>query len=120
MAGKKLTLRIAARNDNEVAGVATSKAVTVRAGTISVTRRPSTSGTAKVGHTLKYVAGATSPSNTTRSYRWLRNGHAISGATHSSRKLTSSDKGRKISLKVTYRKTGYTTVTSTTAARKVS
>ena len=120
MSGKSLTLRVRAKNDNDVAGVATSNGVVVKAGTISVTRKPSISGTAKVGRTLKYVAGSTSPSTTSRTYRWLRDGRAISRATSTSRKLTSADKGHQISLRVTYRKTGYTTVGSTTASKKVS
>jgi hypothetical protein len=115
MARRTLTLRVVARNDNPTPGVATSKGVVVRPGTITVTKRPSISGTARVGRTLKYVAGRTSPSTTSRTYRWLRDGRAISGATRTTRTLTSADRHHKISLRVTYRKTGYTTVASTTA-----
>ena len=116
---KTLTLGVRAYNDNPDEGVTTSKGVAVRAGTISFTTRPTISGTAKVGHTMKYVAARTTPSVTYRSYRWLRAGKPISGATGYSRKLTSSDRGHTISLKVTYRRTGYTTAYATTVSQRV-
>ena len=116
---KTLVLKVTATNDNPTPGKATSTGALVRAGTIAFAKVPSISGTAKVGKTLKYVAGTTTPSTTSRSYRWLRDGRSISGATHSSRTLTRSDKGHKVSLKVTYRRTGYTSRAVTTVSKKV-
>ena len=52
-------------------------------------------------------------------YQWLRNGKAIKKATKASYKLTATDKGRKVSVKVTYSKAGLTTVVKTSAAKKV-
>ena len=93
----------------------------MRAGILTVTRKPRITGTSRVGKSVKYVAGTTSPPTTTRTYRWLRGGKPISGATKPTRTLTKADKGHTISLRVTYRKTGYTTVVSTTArTRKVT
>jgi len=80
------------------------------------TRRPTPSiaGTAKVGKTLKlkkksYDAGVS------KSYQWLRNGKAIKGgaAKKSSYKLKSSDKGKRIQVRVTASKAGFDTVVLT-------
>ena len=52
-------------------------------------------------------------------YQWLRNGKAIKKATKASYKLTAKDKGKKVSVKVTYSKAGLTTVVKKSAAKKV-
>ena len=52
----------------------------------------------------------------TLGYQWLRNGVAISGATGSTYKLTATDKGKRITVRVTGTKTGYTTLVKTSAA----
>ncbi|MEN0069411.1 MAG: glycoside hydrolase family 3 N-terminal domain-containing protein, partial [Propionicimonas sp.] len=78
--------------------VSVAKSVTVK-GSLSLAN-PSVSGTVKVGKTVKakvssYTSGAK------LSYQWYRSGKAISGATKSSYKLVKSDKGKKVSVKVT-------------------
>ena len=75
-------------------------------------------GTATVGHVLTgsvttHTAGAT------LSYQWLRNGAAISGGTRSTHTVVAADKGKKLSVKVTEKKTGYLTITLTSAATTV-
>ncbi|MBK7821914.1 MAG: hypothetical protein IPJ61_12775 [Tessaracoccus sp.] len=52
------------------------------------------------------------------SYRWLRNGKAVKGAAKSTYKLKKADKGKKITVKVTGKKSGYTTVAKTSKATK--
>ena len=42
-------------------------------------------------------------------YKWLRDGKAISGATKSSYRLVEADKGKKISVMVTQASKGYYT-----------
>ena len=54
------------------------------------------------------------------SYQWYRNGAKISGATKSTYKLTKSDKGKKITVKVTGKKSGYLTVAKASAAKTVA
>ena len=44
------------------------------------------------------------------SYRWYRNGKPIAGATKKSYKVKKADAGKRLRVKVTARKTGYTTV----------
>ena len=78
--------------------------------------KPTISGTAKVGKKLTAKPGTWKPSGVKRSYRWLRNGKSISGATKSTYTLKKADVGKKISVKVTGKKSGYTTKTVSSKA----
>ena len=49
-------------------------------------------------------------------YRWYRDGAQISGATAATYKLTTADRGKKITVAVKGSKAGYQTVTKTSAA----
>ena len=69
----------------------------------------------QIATTLKVSKGAYTPSSTKVTYRWLRNGASIKGATSSGYTLTSADRGKKVSVKVTLTKSGYTTRSYTTA-----
>ncbi|WP_243060830.1 hypothetical protein [Nocardioides sp. SR21] len=71
-------------------------------------------GTAKVGKTVKAVAGKTD--GATVKYQWLSGGKAIKGATKPSLKLTKALKGKKVSVKATYSKDGFLPVTQTSKA----
>lgn len=66
------------------------------------------SGKFAVGKTLKATSPVTSKS-ATLSYQWRANGKAVKGATGKSLKLTSKFKGKKISVVVTAKKSGYVT-----------
>ncbi|GAA5034821.1 immunoglobulin-like domain-containing protein [Microbacterium fluvii] len=95
----------------------TSSAKTVAKGTLS-TKTPTISGTAKAGKTLKAKTG-TWTSGTSFTYQWLRDGKAIKGASKSSYKVVSADRGHRVSVKVTGHLTGYTTVAKTSAKKYV-
>ena len=69
--------------------------------------RPKITGTAKVGKKLTASRGTWSLTGLSYSYRWLRDGKEITGATKSTYVLTKSDAGKKISVRVTARKKGY-------------
>ncbi len=77
---------------------------------------PTISGTKAVGYTLTANVGTWSPAATTYTYQWFRSGAAISGATARTYKLTSTDAGRTITVRVTGAKTGYVTKAVTSAA----
>lgn len=77
---------------------------------------PKITGTLAVGQTLTAVAGAWKPADVTLSYRWLRAGTPIAGATSSSYLLTPNDAARSIAVAVTGSKTGYTSATEVSAA----
>jgi len=71
------------------------------------------SGSATIGSTLTATSG-TADSGTTRSYTWYANGKQV-GQNKSTLKVLSSYKGKRITVKVTVKKTGYSTLTSTSA-----
>ncbi len=82
-------------------------------------------GTSRVGKTMSvnatpWLAGTYPTTTATMSYQWKRNGAAIKGATGRTYKLTSGDRGKRISVTVTAKRYGYTTGTVNTSSRKVS
>ncbi|MDF1487427.1 Ig-like domain repeat protein [Tessaracoccus caeni] len=86
------------------------------------TKTPKITGSAKVGKTLKVDSKsvAWTPAKVTLKYQWLRDGKSISGATKSSYKVTKSDAGKKLSVKVTGSKSGYKTVSKTSKTVSVA
>lgn len=76
---------------------------------------PTITGTAKVGQTLTAVPGTWDP-KPKFSYRWYRSGSSISGATKATYKLTKSDAGKTITVKVTGTLSKHQTVARTSAA----
>jgi hypothetical protein len=77
---------------------------------------PVITGTAAVGVSLKASAAVT-PGSATTTYEWLLNGAKISAATAKTYKVTSSDLGKKISVKVsetsgTFTKTSATSLST--------
>ena len=79
---------------------------------------PTIKGKAQVGKTLTAVAGTWGPAPVALTYQWLRNGVPIAGATGSKYKLKNKDKGKKISVRVTGAKAGYTSATATSPQTK--
>lgn len=84
------------------------------------TKRAYIVGTTKVGKKLSARVGSWSPAAKSYSYRWVRNGVPISGATAKTYKLTKSDKGKKISVQVTAKRSGKVNGVSTSTAKKIS
>ena len=62
---------------------------------------PSVSGKLSVGSTLTAVAAPWSPTPSSLSYQWYRNGSAISGATGTTYKLVRADSGKSLSVTIT-------------------
>jgi ELWxxDGT repeat protein len=115
--GGSLVLRVTGTADGKITAQRDSAGVTIVAaplGTLAKTPTPSIKGVAKVGRTLKVVK-RTYDSGVSKSYQWLRNGKAIKGgaAKKSSYKLRSADKGKRIQVRVTLKKSGFTTVVKT-------
>ncbi|HML49973.1 MAG TPA: Ig-like domain repeat protein [Propionicimonas sp.] len=69
---------------------------------LTATAAPRINGSAKVGSTLTAFAGTWTGTVTkpTFSYRWMRNGATITGATAASYKLTAADAGTSISVAI--------------------
>jgi hypothetical protein len=80
--------------------------------------KPTISGKAKVGRTLKVHAGAWGPAGVQLSYQWYRNGHAIKAANAQTYKLTKKDRSKKIAVKVSGSADGYASVAKKSKATK--
>ncbi|WP_353951886.1 carboxypeptidase regulatory-like domain-containing protein [Knoellia sp. S7-12] len=87
----------------------------IAAGTLTAPT-PTISGTKIVGSTLTAVPGTWGPAPVTLAFQWFRSGVAITGATASTYALTTTDKGKTLTVRVTGSKTGYTSVAKTSAA----
>ncbi|MET1038498.1 MAG: hypothetical protein ABW075_09500 [Aeromicrobium sp.] len=80
------------------------------------TKRPSIKGTTKVGKRLSIRSkGTWRAAGHTYRYQWLRNGTKISGATKTRYKLVKKDRRTKISVRVYAKRSGYPTVSATSA-----
>jgi hypothetical protein len=78
------------------------------------TSKPTILGLTTVGKRLTAVAGLWTR-GTTLGYAWYANGKAIKHATGKRLTLTKAQKGKRITVKVTGRQTGYTTASKTSA-----
>ncbi|HMQ64687.1 MAG TPA: CAP domain-containing protein [Arachnia sp.] len=86
----------------------------------STAPKPTISGTAQVGKKLTANPGAWKPSSAKLSYQWYRGSSKIAGATEKTYTPTKADKGRTVKVKVTAKKSGYTTTSKFSATRKVT
>lgn len=117
-AGKRITVTVTGRKANYTT-VSKTSAATKKVASLAFSKKPAPkiTGTVKVGKTLKVKLGTWAPkSGTTFSYAWFASGKAIPGATSSKLKLASAQKGTKITVKVTAKKTGYTATTKASKA----
>ena len=76
---------------------------------------PSVSGVAEVGRALTAITG-TWDAGVELSYQWLRDSAPIQGAVRSTYLVAPRDAGTQISVEITGRKTGFTSITRTSAA----
>lgn len=83
------------------------------------TKKPSISGTRKAGKKLTAKVGSWTPKPSSYSYRWYVNGKAISGATKSTYKVTKSVRGKKVTVRVSAKRSGYPTGSATSPAVKI-
>ncbi len=122
-AGKKITVTVTGKKANYTTVSKTSVA-TKKVASLAFTKKPAPklTGTVKVGKTLKVKLGTWAPKSGTKfSYAWFAAGKAIPGATSSKLTLTKALKGKKITVKVTAKKVGYTTtIKASKATAKVT
>jgi serine protease len=95
-----------------------ARAVTVQ-GFFVKQRSARTAGTFRVGRTVRALRGRWSPSPSTVTFQWLRNGHKIKHATHRRYRIKAKDWGKKISVKVTLKRAHYVTRAVRTGAKRV-
>ncbi|MFE4227271.1 hypothetical protein ACFRJ8_05225, partial [Arthrobacter sp. NPDC056886] len=89
--------------------------VTATLPALTATPTPTVSGSAKVGNTITAVPGTWLPAPVALTYQWYRSGVAITGASLPSYKLTASDIGKTITVRVKGKKAGFTTTSKTSA-----
>ena len=100
--------------------VQSSKELSATYVALGVVTKPKISGIPKVGKTLSVSSGSWSTSGVAFSYQWTRNGLAIPGATKKSYKVTATDKGKSISVRVTGAKRGKLSKTVATTSVKAN
>ncbi|MFC3372426.1 hypothetical protein [Glutamicibacter protophormiae] len=105
--GKKITVRVIAKRKGFGTGQAASNQVTVSGTTLSAKSKPKVTGTFRQNQTLKVSNGTWNAKPSSYSYSWYRNGKKISGATKSSYKLSPKDVGKKISVRVVAKRSGF-------------
>jgi surface antigen len=107
--GKRLHVVVTGtRSGFESRTAASDPTTAVVAGRFTTSPRPVLTGTARVGSLLRARTAAWSP-DAVLTYQWYRNGKAISGATGTSHRLTSADRGKRIHVVVTGTRDGYVT-----------
>lgn len=116
--GKLLKVRVRATKAGFVTAEKFSAARTISPGIFTPTKSVTVTGVYRFGQTLR-ISQAWSPAPTSTAYQWYRNGVAMKGKTGSSLKLSSSDIGAKISVKLTLRKDGFTSRSTSTVPTKV-
>ena len=117
-AGKKLTVAVTASATGFVTATVATPATTIGKPLVA-TPNPTVKGTHKVGKKLTAKSGKWKPAGVKFSYRWLRDGKTIEGATSSTYKVKSADKGHRVSVVLTGSKSGYTSVSKWSASKKV-
>ncbi len=111
--GKRITVMVTGSlAGHSTVGRTSAKTAKVGYGSLK-TAKPTISGTAKVGKKLKAKAGAWAPKGVKLTYQWYRAGKKITKATKATYTLGKADKGKRITVKVTGKKSGYTTAAKT-------
>lgn len=114
--GQPLRVKVTARRPGFVASSSLSSATTpVIAGRIKIAAGPTITGKPLVGSRVSVQAGSYGPAATNARRQWLRDGVPISGATGVSYRLSSRDLGRRLSVRLTLKASGYASRTVTTA-----
>lgn len=110
--GKKMTVKVTGKQAEYKTTTVTSKSTRkVKPGTI-VAGVTSVSGASPlVGQVVTVTASAAdwSPNTVALSYQWYRSGKAIKGANAADYSVTVADQGKKLSVKVSGKLSGYTT-----------
>ncbi|UOQ90942.1 carboxypeptidase regulatory-like domain-containing protein [Agromyces endophyticus] len=110
-AGKTITVRVTGSQT----GYATASKTSPATGKVYLAPTPTITGTPAVGATLTATAG-TWTTGSTLTYQWYASGTAITGATAKTLKLSSSQAGKQITVRVTGSLSGYTTTARTSTA----
>ena len=105
--------------DDGTADQTATATITSSAASFSMARPPRVVGTPRVGSRLRAAAGTWSPTPESVRYRWLRNGRAIARATRVAYRVVPKDRGRRISVRVTVRRPGFTSASAVARAVRI-
>ncbi len=109
--GKRITVKVTGKKRGYYTHSRTSaKTSAIAKGTMTASAATIT-GTPAVGRTLTAIHGAWTPTGVRYSYQWYRDTTPIRGATAKTRRISRSDVGHTIAVRITGRRTGYTTTT---------
>lgn len=109
--GKRITVQVTGKRS----GFATASKTSAATLKVARSSTPTISGSATTGKTLSAGVG-TWTSSTSFSYQWRANGTSIKGATSRTYKVANAHKGKRISVVVTGRKAGHTTLSRSSAS----
>ena len=113
--GKKITVKVTGSKTGYLLAVKSSVSTAAVIGVITA-GTPIISGSAEVGSTLSVSAGSWTPISVALSYQWLVDGVAVAGAIDANFTIRSVDAGATIAVKVTGSKSGYKSISETSAA----
>ena len=114
LTGKDAGTRISVRVTGTLAGYTIPGRTSPATAKVMKAGTPTIRGSRTTGSTLTVSRGSWT-GKTRFSYQWLRDGKPIRRATSSKYRLTRSDAGHRISVRVTGRRSGYATVAVTSA-----
>ncbi|MDR1430742.1 MAG: phage tail-type lysozyme domain-containing protein [Propionibacteriaceae bacterium] len=118
--GKQISVKVTGKAHGYMSKSQTSaKTKKVSALKLAATPSPKIVGTPGVGEKLGVDTGDWGPAPVNLSYQWLRDGKTITGAGKAAYTTSSSDRGKYLSVRVTGKKSGYTSVSKTSAKVKV-
>lgn len=115
--GRRISVRVNATHPDFGPALPVTKTVNVAAACVV---RPTFTGTLRVGRRLTGSKGTWRQVSHSFSYRWLRDGRPITGATRTTYTTTRADRGHLITFQVTAKRTGFPTVTAKSVARRIS
>lgn len=115
--GRRVSVRVDASKDEYGDALPVTTTVNVAAACVL---RPTITGILRVGRRLTGSKGTWRAPSHTFSYRWLRDGRPITGATRATYLTTRADRGRLITFQVTARRTGFPSVVAKSLARRIS
>ena len=114
--GSRIQVRVHVRKDGFVTNSALSySTAAIGYGRILSQTAPTITGSPRLGSSMSVSPGEHTPAGATVRYQWLRDGKVLTGATSRTRTVTVGDLGHRLSARVRFSASGYTTRTATTA-----
>ncbi|MCH8566193.1 hypothetical protein LTH96_10770 [Nesterenkonia sp. LB17] len=109
--GKRITVQVTGK----LSGYATASKTSAATLKVARSSAPRVTGSAVTGKTVSASVGTWTPS-TSFSYQWRADGTSIKGATSRTYTVANAHQGKKLSVRVTGKKSGHTTLTRTSAS----